>query len=59
MAKRSKYFAEDRRAMRMADEYGLVRDYKFTRRRGYTPLESLEEWDLIWPEDRKYFSKDY
>jgi hypothetical protein len=58
MAKRSKYFAEDRRAMRMADEYGLVVEYKDARRRGLSPLLALEEWDLIWPEDRINFSKE-
>lgn len=55
MAKRSKYFAEDRRAMRMAAEYGLTREYKDSRRNGLNPLFALEEWDLIQPEDRKYF----
>ncbi len=39
-------FHQDRKAMRQADKYGLVWEYKEARRHGLTPWEALEEWDL-------------
>ena len=49
MASRHPYFTQDRRAMRIADRYGLTYEYKKSRRCGDTPIEALEEWDLIAP----------
>ena len=47
MAKKSKYFKEDREAMRIADRYGLTYEYKLSRRHNLTPQEALEDWDLL------------
>ena len=47
MAKKSKYFREDREAMRIADRYGLTYEYKLARRYNLTPQEALEDWDLL------------
>ena len=55
MKKRSKYRQEDRIAMRIADRYGMTREYKTARRNGLTPLEALEDWDLILIEERELF----
>ena len=49
MAKKSKYFKEDREAMRIADRYGLTYEYKLARRHNRTPQEALEDWDLVEP----------
>ena len=42
-------------AMLIADRYDMVEDYKVARRKGYTPLEALEDWDLPCPEERYLF----
>jgi hypothetical protein len=55
MNKRNKYLPQDRIAMRIADRYGMTREYKTARRNGLTPLEALEDWDLILPEERELF----
>ena len=47
MAKKSKYFKEDREAMRIADSHGLTYEYKLAHRYNLTPQEALEDWDLI------------
>ena len=49
------YIAQDRIAMRIADRYGMTREYKIARRHHLTPLEALEDWDLIMPEERELF----
>ena len=33
--------------MRIADRHDMVEDYKTARRKGYTPIEALEDWDLL------------
>lgn len=48
-------FTQDRRAMAIAARYGLTAEYKLSRRHGFTPLEALDEWDLLTPEDRTLF----
>ena len=42
-------------AEQIAAKYGLTKEYKMARRQNRCPLEALEEWDLIQPEDRKLF----
>ena len=54
-AMKNKYIAQDRIAMRIADRYGMTREYKIARRHHLTPLEALEDWDLIMPEERELF----
>lgn len=55
LAMKNKYVAQDRIAMRIADRYGMTREYKIARRHHLTPLEALEDWDLITPEERELF----
>ena len=53
--RKNKYLHQDRMAMLIADRYDMVEDYKVARRKGYTPLEALEDWDLLCPEERYLF----
>ena len=39
--------------MRIADRYGMTYDYKVARRHHLTPIEALEDWDLLTPEALK------
>ena len=55
MKKRNKYIAQDRIAMRIAARYGMTKEYKAARRNRQTPLEALEDWDLLLPEERALF----
>ena len=55
MAKKSKFYPQDRIAMSIASRYGMTHPYKLARRQRRTPIEALEEWDLIKPEDYKLF----
>lgn len=55
MKKRNKYIAQDRIAMRIAARYGMTKEYKTARRNRLTPLEALEDWDLLLPEERALF----
>ena len=55
--RKNKYLHQDRIAMRIADRYNMVTDYKVARRKGYTPIESLEDWDILKPEDRPLFEE--
>ena len=47
MTKKSKYFREDREAMRIAARHGLTYEYKLSRRYNLTPQEALEDRDVI------------
>ena len=51
--RRNKHFHQDRIAMRIADRYGMTYDYKVARRHHLTPLEALEDWDLLTEEALK------
>lgn len=51
----NKYFRQDRIAMRIASRYGLAYEYKLARRSHLSPIEALEGWDLLKPEDYKLF----
>ena len=55
--RRNKYFHQDRIAMRIADRYGMTYDYKEARRHRLTPIEALEDWDLLTAENIKQFVK--
>ena len=55
MKKRNKYIAQDRIAMRIAAHYGMTKEYKTARRHRLTPLQALEDWDLLLPEERALF----
>ena len=55
MKQNSKHLSQDRIAMRIADRYGMTYEYKTARRNGLTPLEALEDWDLIRLEERELF----
>ena len=54
--KRNKFFPQDRIAMRIAARYGMTYEYKLARRNRLNPIESLEDWDLMTPEDYALFS---
>ena len=54
--RKNKRLLQDRIAMRIADRYGLTREYKMARRNGLNPIEALEDWDMILPEERELFS---
>ena len=56
MKRKNKRLLQDRIAMRIADRYGLTREYMMARRNGLNPIEALEEWDMILPEERELFS---
>lgn len=47
--------SQDRIALQIAAKYGLTKEYKMARRQNMRPLEALEEWDLIQPEERELF----
>lgn len=42
-------------ARRIAEKHGLLEEYKIARGNGCSPIEALEEWDLLQPEDYKLF----
>lgn len=54
-----KFFKKRRKQERIAREiaarYNMVEDYRAARRFGLSPLEALEDFDLIKPEERKQF----
>ena len=52
---RNKYYHQDRIAMRIASRYGLTYDYKYARRCRLSPIEALEDWDIMKPEDYQLF----
>lgn len=56
MKRKNKMLLQDRIAMCIADRYGLTREYKMARRNGLNPIEALEDWDMILPEERELFS---
>ena len=53
---KKKYYHQDRIAMRLAARVGLTYEYKLSRRRYHRdPIEALEDWDLLYPEDYNLF----
>lgn len=53
MLRKNKYSHQDWIAMRIAARYDLVEEYKIARRHRRTPLQALEEWDLLTEENLK------
>ena len=50
-----KYYHQDRIAMRLAARHGMTCEYKEARRHRLTPVEALEDWDLITREEYQLF----
>lgn len=46
---------EERLARVIAERHGMLGDYLAARRNGLSPLEALEEWDLVTDEERRQF----
>lgn len=40
-------------AREIAAKYGMLDDYIEARREGLSPIEALEEWDMLTTEDRQ------
>ena len=57
LRKKNNFFHQDRIAMRLAARFGLISEYKLARRHSLTPIEALEDWDMMKPEDYKMFEK--
>ncbi|MBQ3580952.1 MAG: hypothetical protein II975_08205 [Bacteroidales bacterium] len=53
MPRKNKYSHQDWIALRIAARYDLVEEYKTARRHRRTPLQALEEWDLLTEENLK------
>ena len=51
----NKYKQQDTIAMKIAQRYGLTSEYKAARSHGLSPIEALEDWDMMKPEDYKLF----
>ena len=49
----------DAQAIAIADRYGMRNEYLEARKFGLDPLSSLEDWDLIKPEERASFLEPY
>lgn len=56
--RRNDYYHYDRIAMRIADRRGMTCEYKTARRHHLTPIEALEDWDLMMPEDYELFYEE-
>ena len=46
---------QDRIAREIAASHNMLADYLAARQEGLSPIEALEEWDLIKPEDYSLF----
>ena len=57
--RRNDYYHYDRIAMRIADRMGMTCEYKTARRHHLTPIEALEDWDLMMPEDYELFYDEF
>jgi hypothetical protein len=47
----------DRIALEIAARYGLTAEYREGRQCGLTPIEALEDWDMMKPEDYQLFEE--
>lgn len=47
----------DRIALQIAARYGLTAEYKAARQHGLSPIEALEDWDMLKEEDYKLFEE--
>ena len=48
---------QDRIARDIAASHNMLPDYRAARRQGLSPLEALEEWDLLDEEAKKLFEE--
>ena len=46
---------QERIARQIAGKHDMLSDYRAARRAGLSPIEALEEWDLLKPEDYNLF----
>ena len=53
--KRRAQEAAHEQALKIAASYGMTEEYLAARSHGLSPVEALEEWDLMKPEDYKLF----
>lgn len=49
---------QDRIAREIAASHNMLADYKAARRNGCTPIEALEEWDLLDEESIKKLNEE-
>lgn len=45
----------ERLARQIAAQHGMLDDYRAARRSGLSPIQALEEWDLLSHENRQMF----
>ena len=48
---------QDRIASEHARRYGMLSEYRMARRAGLSPIEALEDWDLLTPQLRTLLSE--
>ncbi len=48
-------FRHDKIAREIAEKRGMLYEYKLARANGCSPIEALEEWDLITPDEYSLF----
>lgn len=48
---------QDRIAREIAARHNMLADYRAARREGLSPIEALEEWDLLTEVDYKLFEE--
>lgn len=51
----TRYRRHERLARQIAAQHGMLDDYRAARRSGLSPIQALEEWDLLSHEDRQMF----
>ena len=52
---KNKFYHQERIAMRIALRYSLTYEYKLARRNRLTPIEALEDGDMMKAEDYELF----
>ena len=55
--RKNRFYHEDRIAMRFAARFNMTYEYKLARRHNLDPIDALEDWDLLYPEDYKLFEE--
>lgn len=53
--RKNHHYHQDRIALQIAARRGMTDEYKTARRHGLSPLEALEDWDLVQQEERHLF----
>lgn len=51
-----KHRRQDRIAREIADSHNMLEDYEAARRNGCSPIEALEDWDLLDEEAIKWLT---